>query len=466
MPKQTVFLFDLTKRIAGTIRDLKMQDIMQKKNKMQIESFGALLSDVGAQVETCKSLFPSFQNIPDPQVAMAKDYETACQEGVKRLKGTLAKIEKKNSGLTAQTWPDVLKELFLLFEKQLEDLKEKVGQLASAVSHLHQVYKEINDPYPNEPDTFQWVNMVPSNPEHIVLDYDENSGTPKSALKKAIFDMNSTGVVTVIVSGMVGRGKTCALRGVGLDKQARSHFPGGVYYMSLGAESGKAELIRNIAIFVRRSGGYKKAKQVELTKNVAECVNIAAEWLRDRVCLMLIDDVWCTNGLGSSVAEELARLTNECTSRIALTTRDITLRGNVEIKFGKRDQSDSEKMLLCSAGLTEVPEDTNEATAMETVLNMAHGLPIALNVIGGRVRFLLKEANVNPSHIWMYVLKKYETLEALSELTYRDGQDKKMMDVLLLSLDMIDSATAEARSCDLFTDLSIIRKRQQVPSMS
>lgn len=291
MASQTVLLFDLKNRIVDTIRDLKMLDINHKRNKLKIESFHALLSDVGTEVETCKRFLATFQNISDPKAVLGKDYETACLEGVKKLKSTLATIESTDSGAMAQAFPNVLNELFLHFEKQLEELKEKVDKLASVISHLHQVTIDANDPYPNEPDSFiKSVNTVPVNPPHIVLDFEEKSESPESKLKKAIFD-NSIGTVTAIANGMGGIGKTCALRGVGLLEEASRRFPDGIFYMSLGEESGQKELIQNIAEFVRRSGGYKKSKDVGVAKDVPRCVNIAAEWFRGRVCLMLIDDV-------------------------------------------------------------------------------------------------------------------------------------------------------------------------------
>lgn len=90
-------------------------------------------------------------------------------------------------------------------------------------------------PLQDEADSFKVVNMVPANPVDIVLDFGVNSGTPESSPKKAIFDVNTKATVTAIASGMGGVGKTCALRGVGLDQDAAARFPDGIFYMSLGA---------------------------------------------------------------------------------------------------------------------------------------------------------------------------------------------------------------------------------------
>lgn len=260
MANKAVLLFDLKERIIETIRGLKMLEVNHKMKERQIESFHTLLSDVGSELQACQNLFAGFQNIDDPKVAQGNIYEKQCLERMKSLASTLGMIEVTNNGPMTQAFPVVLKEWFLLFEKQLGEMKEKLEKLDSVITHLHQVFIPASIPSPNKPDSFNCVNMEPVNPENIVLHFEENSGTPESAFKKAIFDQNSFGTVTAVASGMGGIGRTCALRGVGLHEDALKRFPDGIFYMSLGAESGKAELIRNIAEFVRRSGGYKKSK--------------------------------------------------------------------------------------------------------------------------------------------------------------------------------------------------------------
>lgn len=148
-----------------------------------------------------------------------------------------------------------------------------------------------------------------------------------------------------------------------------------------------------------RSGGYRKSKEVGGAKTVALCVNLAAEWFRGRVCLFLIDDVWCHKGLDCTVSDVLSGLSDELKSRMAFTTRDANLRSAVKIRFRRRGVTDSEKMLLHSAGLGAAPEEPDEISAMETVLNMAYGLPIALNVVGTRARYMVEENEIDPSHV-------------------------------------------------------------------
>lgn len=53
--------------------------------------------------------------------------------------------------------------------------------------------------------------------------------------------------------------------------------------MSLGGESGKADLIRNIAVLVKIFGGYKKSIKVELENDLEDCLNVAAECFRGKI---------------------------------------------------------------------------------------------------------------------------------------------------------------------------------------
>lgn len=232
---------------------------------------------------------------------------------------------------------------------------------------------------------------------------------------------------------------------------------------SFTCHSGQSELIQNIAVFVRRSGGYRKSKEVEVSKNLQDCVNIAAQWFRGRVCLILIDDVWCRKGIDSTVTEVLAGLSTETESRIAFTTRDVTLRSTVKIRFGKRERSDAEKMLLHSAWLSTAPKQQKEVSAMEAVLNMAHGLPIALNVIGSRAKYMVGEGGVDSNRVWSTVLDDYkESEQLLTGLAFHNEKNEKVLTVLLSSLDMIDDETSGHKSRHRFTELCILRKRQRV----
>lgn len=122
------------------------------------------------------------------------------------------------------------------------------------------------------------------------------------------------------------------------------------------------------------------------------------------------------------------------------------------------------KMLLSSAGLSDAPEEAKEMFAMDKVLNMTYGLPIAVNAIGGRARFMLEEGGVQSVCIWSTLLDDYKQPEQLlSDIAFHNDQNEKVLSVLLSSLDMIEREPMRYISRSLFTQFCILRKRQHVP---
>lgn len=258
------------------IRDLKMLDVNKKVNGSVILNFHSLLTAVYDEIETCKFLFDTFHSIPGIQIELGMLYKNQCNTCLNGLRSTLQDIEATSKRPTTKLFPTVLRESLLQFEKQLFDIKEKLEKLESVISDLDQLAREAVEPSQDKPDSFNIVNMVPANPKNILLDFDERSGTPESELKELIFDVNSNSMVVIAVIGMCGVDKTCALRAVDRQNYAPARFPGGILYITLGKESGKAELIQNIAAIVRRSDGYRKSKEVRVSKKLEDCVNIAA----------------------------------------------------------------------------------------------------------------------------------------------------------------------------------------------
>lgn len=61
--------------------------------------------------------------------------------------------------------------------------------------------------------------------------------------------------------------------------------------MSLGVEAGKKELVSNLAMFVRKSGGHDHGNKVENAEKLSTSVNHAEDWFKGRNCLFIIDDI-------------------------------------------------------------------------------------------------------------------------------------------------------------------------------
>lgn len=461
--------FELPDRFISTIRALVNHNASRKLNKLQIDCFNRLLADLDCELKIYQYVLSSHEGVSNPQKSLAELFFKQCTERITNLNQILSHIKTKNETKVIKSFPTAMKDLLSQYKEQLVELQGNMEKLHNSLGKLydteeapkHQSQAEGDDSLTL--DRFKTVNMVPSNPVRIVLDFNDNN-SPECQLKTAIFDDQNN--ATVVASGMGGVGKTCALRGVGLHGDASLRFPGGVLYMSLGAESSKAELIRNIANVVRRTGGIEKSREIEVGTDLSVAVNLATEWFRRHVCLFLIDDVWCQKGIDSRVTEVLSGIAANKLSRVAFTTRDITLHTEVEIKFTKRAKADAEKILRSSAGMEVLPQDADECAALQSIFKMTDGLPIALNVVGSRAWHLMKVRNVNPLHVWSYVSNEYDQSKTLlSGTAFRNDKNENVLNVLLMSLQMIDKESGNVRhkSIRMFSALSILQKRQEVP---
>lgn len=461
--------FELPDRFISTIRALVNHNANKKLNKLQIDCFSRLLVELECELKIYQDVISKYESVSNPEKRLADLYVKQCNDRIINLNQILTKIKAKNETKITKSFPTVMKQL-------LDQYKEKLTELQCSMEKLHDSLRELystEEPPKQQThsdgdksvilDRFKPVNMVPSNPVRILLDFNDID-SPECQLKAAIFaDENN---ITVVASGMGGVGKTCALRGVGLHEDAELRFPGGVLYMSLGAESSKEELIRNIGNVVRRTGGNEKSSQIEISTDLTVSINMAAEWFRRHVCLFIIDDLWCQSGIDSRVTEVLSGLAANKLSRVAFTTRDITMHSDVEIKFTKRSKADAEKILRCSAGMGMLPQDADECAALQSIFKMTDGLPIALNVVGSRARHFMRVRNVNPLHVWSYVSQEYEySKNLLAGTAFRNDKNENIFNVLLISLQMIDkeSGNLSQKTIRMFSSFSILQKRQEIP---
>ena len=296
----------------------------------------------------------------------------------------------------------------------------------------------------------------------MFLDF-EDKQSYESKLKDAIFE-GSSKTISAVASGMGGVGKTCAIRGIVLLENARTRFSGGIYSMSLGAEAGKVALIRNLALFVRLSGGPKLSIAIENEEDLENVVSMVANWFSHFICLFIIDDIWCVKGLDKSVTNVLAGLAIHSRSRVAFTTRDSHLTSNIQIIFEKRDVGRSRKILLNCSGWTPSQQTEEEENAMKTLLEMSDGLPIAIGVIGSRARLYLGRRGISSSLVWTEVLKDYENSTSILDADFtRHNSEEKVLNVLLKSLKMLDDKNGGKQPSTLFACFAILQKRQEVP---
>lgn len=436
-----MLLADIQDDVANMIRDTESNDLAKIVNESQREIFLTGIVDVQRSLEKMKRALRKFQGADDLESEMA----------MLNLKQCLDDIKKMRSDLEAEITPGKPSTL-KMFKTRFEDFETQLEDLDASITSLLDRGEE----------SFRIRYTVQHNARNIFPDFnDENS--PESQLKKAILDKRSK-TVSAISIDMGGVGKTCALRAIAMHKETKARFPHGILYMSLGSEAGKETLVKNLAMFVKRCGGRETGKEVESAYGLTASVDCAVEWFEDRSCLFIIDDISCQNGIEPSVIHVLARLASNQHSKVAFTTRDNKFESDASVTFTKRGKEQSKKILLLSAGADALPKISEEVSAFENVLNMADGVPIALNVIGGRAKHLIEKRILNQANVWAHVWEDYDKSECLlPQALVRDDENAKVLNILAASLGMIEDASSGNISRDRFAELCVVSKRQEVP---
>lgn len=162
----------------------------------------------------------------------------------------------------------------------------------------------------------------------------------------------------------------------------------------------------------------------------------------------------------------LKKLLTHNDSRIAFTTRDREVQCDITVSFQKRYRQEAEKLLMYTAGvhLHEIPKVG--VNAIQKLIEISGGLPIALNAIGSRAKYLMKyRMGVNETSVWEVVAEEYRMAKhAFPTTISNEERNETALNTLLLSVkmmgDMEDSHQAEI----YFRAFSVIKKRQQVPT--
>lgn len=448
--------FELKNHIVELTREVLSYGVNKELNLTEIEQFRTLLDDAKSELQTFERIFQAIHDLDGPKAQLVQFYLEQCFDRLKVLQKQLAEVESKTQALAGKVSPKTMDPWLAKFRTYLEHLETKLDKLGTAINELLSMEQEPTEEADRQKDRFVVRYMVERNAGNIYLDFDDED-SPESALKRAIFDKESTTVSAVAV-GMGGVGKTCALRGVALHNDAKTRFPGGILYTSLGVEAGEREVINSLAMFVREAGGVNKAKDVESSAKLSSSIKCAADWFRSRNCLFLIDDISCQKGLKVTVTEALAILAGHKHSKVAFTTRDNMFESDIPVSFRKRGDMRAQKMLLRSAGMDKAPDDVEEASALQSVLKLADGLPIAINVIGCRAKYLVKTRQLNYNNIWSTVSRYYEQ----SGRTFHEEKDALVLNVLMASVDMIDNQSSDNNCRQRLAELCILRKRQEV----
>lgn len=229
----------------------------------------------------------------------------------------------------------------------------------------------------------------------VILDY-YNVNTFESQLKSELLSEDIQSFPIIVVCGMVGVGKSVALRGLGSLQDVKRKFNDGVIYIYLGRNSSLLDLNRKLEDVVSKCGGVDEADQIRKNENFEFTSSVVHKWFQGKNCLFLIDDVWFVNDI---TVEQIIRLSAVCengNSRIGITTRDTRFlvldRGNnfKFVIFRPRETYGriASKILLREASESRAPLDIDEYEAYERILRICNGLPLMLSSAGKTIQNL------------------------------------------------------------------------------
>lgn len=271
-------------------------------------------------------------------------------------------------------------------------------------------------------DVFRPRNTAPGNPVSIVMDFasEDSDGQPatyEGKLKSALLQNATGSSLGVVAQGMGGVGKTCALRALAADEQVNDRFPGGVYFMSLGAEATTKKVIDELAGSVDASGGKTEAAEMRKDSSLARAIHQAHDWFAGHCCLFIFDGLWCSNDIEEDILEQLSFLVGHCgkgsPSRLLCSTRDecLSLHGE-RVAFRPREAlgKEARAMLLRAAGAEpEEEEDTVSADAICRILKRCGGLPVALNLCGMSLKRMRAIWAGDKKEVWSEYSRKLES---------------------------------------------------------
>ncbi|MBD2463051.1 TIR domain-containing protein [Oscillatoria sp. FACHB-1407] len=232
---------------------------------------------------------------------------------------------------------------------------------------LAEVLRVLNDPIPPLGN----LVGVPELPPHY-LSRSENLQALENLL---LADANRPVVMTgtsrkVGLCGMGGAGKSVIASGLARDCEVRRSFSDGIFWLTVGQEP----TLTTLQIQLAQALGSDR----QIFEDVREGKEHLRELLIDKVCLLILDDIWQLEQ-----ADAFDVLGQRC--RMVVTTRDrglLTAIGAVEYPL---DVLSAEQSLLLLAQWADQAVETLPDQAHETAKECGY-LPLALSMAGAMVR--------------------------------------------------------------------------------
>ncbi|PXF42698.1 Vegetative incompatibility protein HET-E-1 [Gracilariopsis chorda] len=321
----------------------------------------------------------------------------------------------------------------------------------------------------NSLDRDQYVacSNVPPNPPRLTLDYnnpDTNEGTLKAAIESSVHSTSRIDIVMVF--GMGGVGKTCALRGLAYDVNIGMAFPDGILYIQLGNDSIISNIIAGIAECVEDTGGTQFCRRIREARTVGEASDKAREWFEGRKCLFLVDDIWEANGITPLELKQLGRMLND-ESLLVFTSRSVRFMegADTDVHFRPLHVHGelAQRMLMKHAGI-ESYVDLRSANrkAVKGILERCKGLPLTLGIAGAAMwRYF--DSGVDYQDV---LSKYYDDLKSKEENIVAgraELYDPPLRLIVDKSLKVLDTESRFEKSFkEMFQGFCVLQKHQSV----
>ena len=195
---------------------------------------------------------------------------------------------------------------------------------------------------------------------------------------------------SVCACGTGGMGKSITLRYLCHDEEIQDRFKDGIHFMTLGDAAGCEDVIRVLSRCVRNSGFSETASKIGDCKAIEEAVGMGAEIFRERKMLIVVDDLWPTEGCNIGYLAQFQSVMSQSPESILLiSTRDEVI-GKMCTKRVEFEELEPLGTTATSILLEQVNEeavkawrrDPSSLSALDEILVICGGMKLMLAIVG------------------------------------------------------------------------------------
>jgi NB-ARC domain/APAF-1 helical domain len=251
-------------------------------------------------------------------------------------------------------------------------------------------------------------------------------------LGQAQASVSITSARIVGLQGMGGIGKTILAAAAACDEDIRRHYKDGVFWLTLGQ---KPDILARQAQLVGNLGGQRDFTDTQWGKSRI------AELLANKVCLVILDDVWELEQI-----EPFDALGERC--KLLITSRSLgLLPDGRELPLDVLSIAEAKTLLAMSAGKAEreFPSQAGE------IIEECGRLPLALSMIGAMLR--------KGEDAWERVLRRLQSADL-------DKIQAKLPNYLyanLLKCIEVSVETLEEQERQCYLDFAVFREDASIP---